>query len=77
MNKQDTQLIATQLNAETKVGVGAGAPDRGPQGPGSHGFQEYGLSILRIRYLVPRMFVCAVFSCLAILRIGGSLNSTL
>ena len=41
------------------------------------GFQGCGLSILRIGYLVPRMCVCVVFSCLAILRIEGCLNSTL
>ena len=38
------------------------------------GFQGYGLRILRIRYLVPRILVCAVFSCLAILRIEGCLK---
>ena len=41
------------------------------------GFHGYGLPILRIRHLVPRMVVCVVFSCLAILRIEGCLNSTL
>ena len=47
--------------------------DRGVQG-----CQGYGLSVLRIRYLVPRMFcVCAVLSRLAILRIQGCRNSTL
>ena len=41
------------------------------------GFQGYGLSILRVGSLVPRkLFVCVVFSCLAILRIEGCLNST-
>ena len=40
-------------------------------------FQGYGLSILRIEYLVPRMFVCAVVSCSAILRIEGCPNGTL
>ena len=44
---------------------------------GGQGFQGYGLSTLRIGYLVPRMFVCAVFSCLAVLRIEACLNSTL
>ena len=34
-------------------------------------------SILRFRYLLPRKCVCAVFSCLAILRIEGCLNSIL
>ena len=43
----------------------------------SQGFQGYALPILRIRYLVPRMLFCVVFSCLAILRIEGCLNSTL
>ena len=45
---------------------------------GNQGFQGYGVTvdIPRIRYLVPRMLFCVV-SCLAILRIGGSLNSTL
>ena len=37
----------------------------------SQGFQGYGLSILRIRYLVPRMVVCAVLGCFAILRTEG------
>ena len=41
------------------------------------GLQGYGLSIVRFRYLVPRIFVCVVFSCLAILRIEGCLNRTL
>ena len=40
------------------------------------GFQGDGLSILRSRYLVPRMFVCVIVSRLAILRIEVSLNST-
>ena len=44
---------------------------------GYQGFQRYGLSVLRIRYFVPRMCVCDVFSCLAILRVEGCLNSTL
>ena len=35
------------------------------------------LSVLRIVYLAPRMFVCVVFSCLAILRVEGSLSRTL
>ena len=39
--------------------------------------QGYGSSTLRIGYLVPRMIVCAVASCLAMLRIEGCLNSTL
>ena len=39
------------------------------------GFQGYDVSILRIVYLVPRICVCLVFSCLAILRIEGCLNS--
>ena len=41
------------------------------------GISGYGLSILRTRYFVPRMFVCVVFGCLAILRIEGCLNCTL
>ena len=42
------------------------------------GFQGYGLSIIRIRYLVCSSNVVRVcFSCLAILRIEGCLNSTL
>ena len=41
---------------------------------GVQGFQGYGLSIVRIRYLVPRMFVCVVFSCLAALRIEECLD---
>ena len=45
--------------------------------PCIQGFQGYDLSILRIRYLVPRMFLCAVFSCLDILRIDGCLSSIL
>ena len=32
---------------------------------------------LQVRYLFPRMCLCVVFSCLAILRIEGCLNSTL
>ena len=32
------------------------------------------ISIIRIRCLVPRMFVCVAFSCLAILRIEGCLT---
>ena len=40
------------------------------------GFQGHGVSIIRIRYIVPLMFVCIVFSCLAILRIEGCLNNT-
>ena len=35
------------------------------------------LYIPLIGYLVPLKFVCAIFSCLAILRIEGCLNSTL
>ena len=46
-------------------------------GPGDRGFQGHGLSITRIRNLAPRMFACAVFSRLAILRIEGCLKSTL
>ena len=41
------------------------------------GFQGCGLSIIRIRYLAPRMSFCVGFSCLAVLRIEGCLNSTL
>ena len=41
------------------------------------GFQGYDLSILRVRYLTPQTCFCLVFSCLAILRIEGCLNSTL
>ena len=39
----------------------------------TQGFQGYGLSILRIRYLAPRMLFGVVVSCLAILRIEGCL----
>ena len=46
-------------------------------GPGLRGFQGYGLSILRVRYLVPRFIVCVVFSRFAILGIEGRLNGTL
>ena len=42
----------------------------------SRDFKDTVLSILRIRYLVPRMCFCAVFGCLAICRFGGCLNST-
>ena len=45
---------------------------------GNQGFQGYGLSILRIGYLVrERLFLFVVFSRLAILRIGGCTKSTL
>ena len=46
-------------------------------GESAQGFQGYGLSILRFRYLVPRMCCCVVVSCLAIMSIEGCLNSTL
>ena len=35
------------------------------------GFRRYGLSVLRIRPLVPRVLFCDVFRCLAIPRIEG------
>ena len=38
------------------------------------GFQGYGLSSLRIRYLVPRIYLFV--SCLAILRIEGVLSDS-
>ena len=42
------------------------------------GFQGYGLSIIRIRYIPCSSKVCLfLFSCLAILRIEGCLSSTL
>ena len=44
---------------------------------GLQGFQGYGLSIHRIRYIVPRMRLCVVFSRSAVLRIEGCLISTL
>ena len=40
-------------------------------------FQGCGFSNLRIGELVPRMCCCVVFSCLAIIRIEGCLNSVL
>ena len=56
-----------------------GRPSRGPPGPLEDGllaaddvpvalgdFKDTALHILRIGYLVPRMFVCVRFSCLAI-----------
>ena len=65
----------------SRRGLDAGVPPpaaaRAHVAAGSQGFQGYGLSILRIRYLVPRMLFCVVFSRLAILRIEGCLNSTL
>ena len=54
--------------------AGGGLVSRGDRG--LQGFQGYCLSMLRIRYPVPRMLFCAVFSCLAILRIEGCLNRT-
>ena len=42
--------------ASSRALTSPAAPGR--SGPGSQGFQGYGLPILRIRYLVPRMFVC-------------------
>ena len=50
-------------------------PPRRPGG--AQGSQGCCSSILRIRYLVPGMFVCVEFSCSAILRIEGCQNSTL
>ena len=44
---------------------------------GLQGFQGHGLSILRIRYLVPRTCFCDAFSSSAILRVEGCLNNTL
>ena len=44
---------------------------------GGQGFLGYDLSVLWIRYLVPRMCVCVVFSRSAILRIEGCLNRSL
>ena len=49
---------------------------RGRGARGDQGFQGCGLSMIRIRYLVPRMLLFVFFvSCLAILRIEGCLNS--
>ena len=51
---------------------------RTPSASGTYqGFQGYGLSIIRIRYLVPRKLFCVVFSRSAILRIEACLKSTL
>ena len=41
------------------------------------GFQGCGLSVLRVGHLAPRIVVCVVVRCLAILRIEGCLNNTL
>ena len=63
--------------AEPPAAAVAAAVPPAPQERGPQGFQGYSLSILRIRYLVPRRLFCVAFACLAIIRVEGCLNSTL